>query len=158
MVVQRLLVLVRVFSRLPDAASRVFARSLNAAITPFNIINYRLLRGRPGLQPPPDGRKDGPGHRLVALARESDDSLRRGMRFPTRWDPFFKDYMTVEDVNRYPASIPTSTSGSRPELLSRCVDALTPNPPKPVSSSERDGCLVQAKIARDAPRLLGFAI
>ena len=40
MVVQRLLVLVRVFSRLPDAASRVFARSLNAAITPFNIINY----------------------------------------------------------------------------------------------------------------------
>jgi hypothetical protein len=66
MVVQRLLVLVKVFSRLPDGVSRVFARSLNAAITPFNIINYRLLRGRPGLQPPPDGRKDGPGDRLVA--------------------------------------------------------------------------------------------
>jgi hypothetical protein len=36
------------------------------------------------------------------LARESDDSLRRGMHFPTRGDPFFKDYMTVEDVYRYP--------------------------------------------------------
>ena len=24
------------------------------------------------------------------------------MQFPTRWDPFFKDYMTLEDVYRYP--------------------------------------------------------
>jgi hypothetical protein len=142
MVVQRLLVLVRVFSRLPDAVSRVFARSLNAAITPFNIINYygscaaALVYNRHRMGAKMD--------RVIAslqrkLARESDDSLRRGMHFPTRWDPFFKDYMTVEDVYRYPASIPTSTSGSRPELLSRCVDALTPNPPKPVGSSERDG-------------------
>jgi hypothetical protein len=36
------------------------------------------------------------------LARESDDALQRGMHFPPRWDPFFKDYMTVEDVYRYP--------------------------------------------------------
>ena len=36
------------------------------------------------------------------LARESDDSLRRGMHFPTRWDPFLQDYMTLEDVYRYP--------------------------------------------------------
>ena len=142
MVVQRLLVLAKVFSRLPDGVSRVFAGSLNAAITPFNIINYyrscaaALVYNRHRMGAKMD--------RVIAslqrkLARESDDSLRRGMHFPTRGDPFFKDYMTVEDVNRYPASIPTSTSGSRPELLSRCVDALTPNPPKPVSSSERDG-------------------
>jgi hypothetical protein len=25
------------------------------------------------------------------LARESDNVLRRGMHFPTRWDPYFKD-------------------------------------------------------------------
>ena len=142
MVVQRLLVLVKVFSRLPDGVSRVFARSLNAATSPFDVINYygscaaALVYNRHRMGAKMD--------RVIAslqrkLARESDDSLRRGMHFPTRWDPFFKDYMTVEDVNRYPASIPTSTSGSRPELLSRCVDALTPNPPKPVSSSERDG-------------------
>ena len=35
------------------------------------------------------------------LARESNDALRRGMHFGTRWDPFFKDYMTLEDVYRY---------------------------------------------------------
>ena len=36
------------------------------------------------------------------LARESDDALRCGMHFPTRWDPFFKDYMTLEAVYWYP--------------------------------------------------------
>jgi hypothetical protein len=65
MVVQRLLVLAKVFSRLPDGVSRVFARSLNAAITPFNVINgscaAALVYNRPL-----DGRKDGPGDRLVA--------------------------------------------------------------------------------------------
>ena len=104
MVVQRLLVLVKVFSRLPDGVSRVFACSLNAAITPFNIINYygscaaALVYNRHRMGAKMD--------RVIAslqrkLARESDDSLRRGMHFPTRWDPFFKDYMTLEDVYRY---------------------------------------------------------
>jgi hypothetical protein len=36
------------------------------------------------------------------LIRETDDDLRRGMHFPPRWDPFFSDYMTLEDVYRYP--------------------------------------------------------
>jgi hypothetical protein len=105
MVVQRLLVLVKVLSRLPDGVSRVFARSLNAAITPFNIINCygscaaALVYNRHRMGAKMD--------RVIAslqrkLARESDDSLRRGMHFPTRWDPFFKDYMTLEDVYRYP--------------------------------------------------------
>ena len=105
MVVQRLLVLVKVFSRLPDGVSRVFARSLNAATTPFDIINYygscaaALVYNRHRMGAKMD--------RVIAslqrkLARESDDSLRRGMHFPTRWDPFFKDYMTLEDVYRYP--------------------------------------------------------
>ena len=40
MVVRRLLLLVRLFSRLPDAASEVFARALNAASTLFDVINY----------------------------------------------------------------------------------------------------------------------
>ena len=41
------------------------------------------------------------------LARESDDSFRRGMHYPTRWDPFFDDYMTLEDVYRYRAGTST---------------------------------------------------
>ena len=36
------------------------------------------------------------------LAREPEGAFYRGMQFPTRWDPFFKDYMTLEDVYRYP--------------------------------------------------------
>jgi hypothetical protein len=105
MVVQRLLVLVRVFSRLPGAFSRVFARMLNAATAPFEAINYygscaaTLVYNRHRMGAKMD--------RVIAslqrkLARESDGGLRRGMHFPTRWDPFFKDYMTLEDVYRYP--------------------------------------------------------
>ena len=35
-------------------------------------------------------------------ARENDADFGRGMYYPTRWDPFFEDYMTLEDVYRYP--------------------------------------------------------
>jgi DinB superfamily len=91
MVVQRLLLLVKVFSRLPVSAGRVFARALNAATKPFDVVNYYgscaaalvFNRRRMGAQL----------DRVTAslqrrLARESDESLRRGMNFPTRWDPF----------------------------------------------------------------------
>jgi hypothetical protein len=105
MVVQRLLVLVRVFSRLPDTVSHGFARVLNAATTPFHAINYYgscaaasvYSRRRMGAKM----------DRVIAslqrrLARESDDASTRGMHFPTRWDPFFREYMTSEGVYRYP--------------------------------------------------------
>jgi hypothetical protein len=105
MIVQRLLLLVKVFSRLPDRVGRVFARILNAATRPFHVINYygscaaALVYNRRRMGAKMD--------RAIAslqgkLARESDDALRRGMHFPTRWDPFFNDYMTLEDIYRYP--------------------------------------------------------
>jgi len=105
MVVQRLLILVRVFGRLPDPASRVFARVLNAATTPFDVINYY---GSCAATTVYNRRRMGAKMDRViaalqrALAQESDDTLRRGMYFPPRWDPFFAQYMTVEDVYRYP--------------------------------------------------------
>ena len=46
MVVQRLLVLVKVFSRLPDGVSRVFARSLNAA-TSHSMSSTTTAPARP---------------------------------------------------------------------------------------------------------------
>lgn len=105
MVVQRLLILVKVLSRLPEGVSRTFARTLNAATTPFDVINYygscaaALVYNRHRMGAKMD--------RVIAslkrkLARESDDALRRGMHFPTRWDPFFSDYMTLGDVYRFP--------------------------------------------------------
>ena len=35
---------------------------------------------------------------LVANARE----LSRGMHYPTRWDPFFREYMTLGELFHYP--------------------------------------------------------
>lgn len=105
MVVQRLLVLVKVFNRLPDSVSRVFASVLDAATAPFDVLNYygscaaALVYNR--------HRMGGKMDRVIAslrnrLARESDDALHCGMHFPTRWDHFFRDYMTLEGVYRYP--------------------------------------------------------
>jgi hypothetical protein len=105
MVVQRLLALVHLLSRLPEPVSRVYARALNAATAPFHPINYygscaaALVYNR--------GRMGAKLDHVVAsinrkLAKESDEALRRGMHFPTGWDPFFADYMTLEDVYRYP--------------------------------------------------------
>ena len=105
MIVQRLLILVRVFGHLPEAVSRAFADMLNAATAPFNAINYygscaaaRVYNRRRM------GRKL---DRVVAslqrtLERERERNFRQGMHYPTRWDPFFRDYMTLEDIYRYP--------------------------------------------------------
>lgn len=105
MLVQRLLLLVHLLGRLPAPLSRVFARTLNAATTPFHPINYYgscaaavyYNRRRMGAKL----------DRVIAsihrkLTKESDESLRRGVHFPTGWDPFFTDYMTLEAVYRYP--------------------------------------------------------
>ena len=105
MIMQRLLILVKVFSCLPDQVSRTFAGLLNAATRPFDVINYygscsaALVYNRRRMGAKID--------RMIAalqrkLASEPEDGLHRGMHFPTRWDPFFKDYMTLEDVHRYP--------------------------------------------------------
>jgi len=104
-VVRALLVLVRVFGRLPDSVSRGFARVLNASSAPFDVVNYLGSCGGGLLSP-----------RLMAawfdrivaalhrsLDRVSEAELARGMHYPTRWDPFFRDYLTLADVYRYPA-------------------------------------------------------
>ncbi len=105
MIVQRLRILVKVFSRLPDSISRGFACILNATTRHFDAINYygscaaALVYNRHRMGAKMD--------RVIAslqrsLARESEDDLYRGMHFPTRWDPFFNDRMTLEDVYRFP--------------------------------------------------------
>ncbi len=105
MLVQRLLPLVRLMSRLPDRVSVSYARVLNATTTPFHHINYygscaaALVYNRRRMGAKLD--------RVIAalqqrLAREPDENLRRGMHFRSEWDPFFSDYMTLEDLDRYP--------------------------------------------------------
>ena len=36
------------------------------------------------------------------LDAETEDDLARSMRFPTRWDPFFRETMTLADVYHFP--------------------------------------------------------
>ncbi|MBY0287761.1 MAG: DinB family protein [Mycobacteriaceae bacterium] len=105
MVVQRLLVLVRIFSRLPHRVSRVFANILGATTRPFHIVNYY---GSCAAATVYNRRRMGAKlDRVIAslqrqLARENDAEFARGMHYPTQWDPFFEDYMTLEDLYRYP--------------------------------------------------------
>ena len=105
LLVHNLLPLVKGFARLPRPASKTFAATLNAASRPFHLVNYlgslgggRVL-GRSGMERLMDAvvRRL---QRFVSNASEVD--LSRGMHFPTGWDPYFGDYMTVRDVYHYP--------------------------------------------------------
>jgi hypothetical protein len=97
--------MVKLLGHLPRETTKPFAALLNLATRPFNFVNY--LGSRIG------GRLYSPAHMVRAMdrvtahlirrrARESDRGLRRGMCFPTRWDPFLRDYMTVADLYHYP--------------------------------------------------------
>ena len=105
LIVRGLLVLVRVFGLLPDGASKAFARLLDSAHKPFDLINY--LGPCAGARIIPPRRMPRTLDRVIAslqshLEREPDSALRRGMHYPTTWDPFFADYMTLADIYRYP--------------------------------------------------------
>ena len=105
LIVRALLVLVRVFGLLPDRASQAFARLLDSARRPFDLINY--LGSCAGARIIPPRRMSQVLDHVIAalqqrLQRESDSALRRGMHYPTSWDPFFAGYMTLADIYRYP--------------------------------------------------------
>jgi hypothetical protein len=105
LIVRALLVLARIFSRLPDGASAAFARLLDVAATPFHVINY--AGSCVGARIIPSSRMGSKLDRVIAglqrrLEREPGSALRRGMHYPTSWDPFFTSYMTLSDLYRYP--------------------------------------------------------
>ncbi len=104
LIVRTLLWLVRGFSMLPPAYSRRFAQALNAAARPFHVTNYlgslagaRVL-GHAGMEQVMDRVIAGLIHTLESA---SDHQLARGMHFPVDWDPYFRDFMTVQDVLHY---------------------------------------------------------
>lgn len=105
MVVARLLPLVRMLGRLPAPISRTYATLLEAATTPFHAINYH---GSCAAARVYDRRRMASQcDRVIArlqhkLAAEPEKNFKLGMHFPVGWDPFFDDYMTLEDVYRYP--------------------------------------------------------
>ena len=105
LITRALIVLAEMFARLPARASRVFAGLLNAATGPFDRVNY--LGSRAGSRVFPRRRLAGKLDRVtVALERrlrtETSAWLSSGMHYPVRWDPFFKDFMTLADIYHYP--------------------------------------------------------
>ena len=107
MVVLALLPLVRIFGRLPVPVNRGFAWLLNAGTTPFDAVNYWGSRG--GARIYNRRRMAAKLRRVTAtlerrLWRETEPGLARRMYFPTRWDPFFKETMTLADVYAYPVA------------------------------------------------------
>ena len=78
---------------------------LDAATTPFDWINYAgSVAGGRVLTPEGMVRwLDGVTATIERdMDRQSTAGLRRGMHFPTRWDPYFKDFMTLVDTYHYP--------------------------------------------------------
>ena len=104
-IVGALLPVMTVFGRLPTGFSRAYARLLNAAARPFDLINYLgpcaavHIYGHQRMAAKLD-------RVLASLRRRIDEAttadLDRGMHYPTRWDPFFTGYMTLADLYRYP--------------------------------------------------------
>jgi len=95
---------VAIFGRLPDRFSRVFAALLNAGTHPFHTINYLGSLG--GARILGHARMERIFDRVVAgliasMNGQSDAGLARGMHFPSGWDPYFRDYMTMADVYHY---------------------------------------------------------
>src|SRR5512132_2431396 len=105
LIIRALLALARVFGLLPDGASKAFARLLDSAHRPFDLINY--LGSCAGAWISAPRRMTRMLDRVIAalqqhLQRETSSALRRGMHYPTTWDPFFADYMTLADIYHYP--------------------------------------------------------
>jgi len=105
LIVRALRRLVLLFGRLPAGASRRFARLLNAGTAPFDVVNFAgswlggTLLPRRWMLALFD-RTIAALHRR--LAGETAEDLARGMHYPTRWDPFFRDRMTLAEVYRFP--------------------------------------------------------
>ncbi len=104
-VVRTLLPLVHLVSRLPSPVGRGFARTLDALHRPFHVVNYL---GSCAAALVFDRNRMGRlcdltiGSLRRSLDARSDEELDRGMPFPTRWDPYFDAFMTVEQVYAYP--------------------------------------------------------
>ncbi|MET9896855.1 DinB family protein [Streptomyces sp. NPDC006465] len=103
--IRPLLVLLRAFGRLPRGAGQIFARLLNAATKPFDAVNYlgplggAKVLGRRRMGSAFD-RVIADLHRRLDAEQESDFAL--SMHYPTRWDPYFRDVMTIADLYHYP--------------------------------------------------------
>jgi hypothetical protein len=97
--------IVGLWSRAPAQCSRAFADALNWSTPAFNAVNVigpriasHVFYGT-RLERLYDRQ-----HRAILrrLRRLGADEMQAGMPYPSRWDPLFADYMTVEKLLAYP--------------------------------------------------------
>lgn len=90
---------------LPRWTTKPFAALLNSLTPPFHWVNYLGSVGGGSVCTPQrmQRRLDRVTMKLERdIEKQSAKSLTRGMYYPTRWDPYFKDYMTLADIYHYP--------------------------------------------------------
>ena len=104
-ILNALLPMARVWGHFPEWTSKLFAGLLNAFTMPFNWINALGARFQARIFTYP---RIGTVYDWVhfSLMKHIDsiqkDEWERGMHYPTRWDPNFSDFMTVEKLFHYP--------------------------------------------------------
>jgi DinB superfamily len=104
LIVRTLLPLVRFLGRRPPEWSRRFAATLNAGRRPFHLINFLGSWGGGHVLPTAAMIKlmDRTVRALQHnLSVETEHGLVLTMHFPTSWDPYFQDMMSVFDVYHY---------------------------------------------------------
>ena len=157
MVVRALLVLVRIFGRLPPRVSRGFAAVLDFMTAPLHVVNYwgsrmaALTFNHRRMAAHFDHVVGSP---QLHLLRETPESLVLTMRYPTRWDPFLESSMSEKPTALFvwfttPAAPkwPPATSRSSPRAGSRSA----PQDPCPVARSTQSPSRPWPKTASTSP-------
>jgi hypothetical protein len=105
LVVRRLTWMVKLLGRLPRDSTKPFAALLDSLTPPFNWVNYMgSVAGGAVLAPEQMNRWLDRVTALIErdLDNQTEQSMARGMHYPARWDPYFKEYMTLADIYHYP--------------------------------------------------------
>ncbi len=103
-IVNVLMPMARVWGRLPKGSSKWFAWLLNAFTRPFNWVNALGARGQGRVFTHARiGKIFDRTH--VALLKQvhsiREEEWGRGMYYPTKWDPDFDEFMTLEKLFHY---------------------------------------------------------
>jgi hypothetical protein len=104
-VLNALLPMVRLWGHLPKWTSKIFASTLNAFTTPFNWVNAHGARLQARVFTYQRiGRVYDWVHFSLTKQLEGikDEEWERGMHYPSRWDPYFHDFMTIRELFHYP--------------------------------------------------------
>ena len=106
-IINVLLPMARLWGRLPKDSSKPFAWLLNVSTRPFNWFNALGARGQGKFF---TRRRIGKIYDrayfslLKKVNAMEEDEWEHGMYYPTKWDPNFEEFMTLEKLFHYPVT------------------------------------------------------